>query len=593
MEVEAEGPNGQPGLSRVRALGLIAAAVVVLIGSIALLGWLLGVEEAVALTATVMVVAAGAMIFLARRLKQADTTRREGLVRERAVLDAALDCIVTMDHEGRILDFNPAAERTFGYRREEVVGRLLGETIVPPSLRQRHREGLERYLAGNEPAIIGKRLELTGLRADGTEFPLEVLVARGDVAGRPFFAGYLRDLSEQKRSAEEQASLEDQLRQAQKMDAIGRLAGGIAHDFNNMLTVIGGESELLLAAMEEDDPHRDDVERIRETSERAAALTRQLLAFSRQQAIKPQLIDLNNAVEDVVPMLRRVIGEDVELVTHLEPELAEIHADPGQIDQVILNLAVNARDAMPAGGTLTVETASADVDRDYATRHASIPVDPGSYVVLAITDTGSGMDAETQSRIFEPFFTTKGPTEGTGLGLSTVYGIARQTGGFVWVYSEPEHGATFKVYLPLAKAGQLRPDPAAQEPSAALAPGSETILLVEDSETVRAVVRRILGAQGYDVIEAADADEALAAHDTRRGEIQLLISDIVMPGASGVELSERLLAREPAIRTLFMSGYSESTAGGVAAIPTGAGFIQKPFTPDALAKEVRQILDAD
>jgi two-component system cell cycle sensor histidine kinase/response regulator CckA len=519
-----------------------------------------------------------------------EAERRESRAREKAVLDAALDCIVTMDDRGRIVDFNPAAERTFGFSQDQVVGKLLGETIVPPSLRKRHREGLKRYLEGGDPTIIGKRLELTGMRADGTEFPLEVLVTRADVDGRPFFAGFLRDLSAQRRSEREHERLEGELRQALKMDAIGQLAGGIAHDFNNLLTVIGGESDLLLGAMSEDDPHREQLERVRTAVECASALTRQLLAFSRQQPVQPRPLDLNGAVEGIVPMLRRVIGERIELHTQLGEELGHVRADPSQIDQVILNLTVNARDAMPDGGTLTLETSVADVDDSYATGHVSVPIEPGRYAVLSVCDTGEGIDHETQARIFEPFFTTKGEAEGTGLGLSTVYGIARQNGGFIWVYSEPGHGATFKVYLPRIEGAEGAGE-GPEEGEEALV-GTETVLLVEDSETVRAVVRRILDSQGYGVIEAADGEEALEAYERHADEIELVLSDMVMPGMGGPEMSEELLARDSGLRLVFMSGYSETPAGELPPVPDGAGFIQKPFTPGALGSEIRRILDA-
>ncbi len=380
---------------------------------------------------------------------------------------------------------------------------------------------------------------------------------------------------------EERRSLQEQLIQAQKMEAIGRLAGGVAHDFNNLLTVILGFSDLVLSGTNRDSPTYSQTEQIRAAAERAAALTHQLLAFSRKQVLQPKSLNLNSVVSEVEKMLRRLLGEDIELVTALDKRLAQVMADPTQMEQVIMNLAVNARDAMPEGGKLTIETGNVELSEEYCREH--VGVQPGPYVMLAMSDTGHGMDAETQARIFEPFFTTKDRDKGTGLGLSTVFGIVKQSGGSIYVYSEPGHGTTFRIYLP-------RVDVPAPEAPPAEAPelrGSETVLVVEDDEKVRALVRTVLSARGYTVFEAGNAAEALMFESRYTGPIHLLLTDLVLPQMGGRELSERLLSLHPGLRVLFMSGYSEK------GVPLGApnsAYIQKPFTPEALSRKVRDAL---
>jgi signal transduction histidine kinase len=381
----------------------------------------------------------------------------------------------------------------------------------------------------------------------------------------------------------------EQLFQARKMEAIGLLAGGVAHDFNNLLTVILGRSELLRHRMGSDDPLRRHVDLIEETSERASALTRQLLAFSRRQPFHARLVDLNAVVRAMGPMLGRLIGEDVTLQTTLQAAPAWVRADPSQLEQVVLNLVVNARDAMPRGGRLTLSTRTAEVDAAFVERHPGARM--GRYMVLDVTDTGEGMDAATRSRIFEPFFTTKEPGKGTGLGLATVYGIVKQSEGNIWVRSEPGAGTTFEVYLPAAERGPEEPDLAEREP-ATLPRGSETILLVEDEEAVRELALEVLQGQGYTVLSARHGAEALLTAEQHAGPIQLVLTDVVMPGMSGVELSARLRALRSGMRVLFTSGYAGDRVGHAAHSGTRPELLQKPFSPEALARRVRQVLDA-
>jgi two-component system cell cycle sensor histidine kinase/response regulator CckA len=385
----------------------------------------------------------------------------------------------------------------------------------------------------------------------------------------------------------ESKSLEEQLLQSQKLEAVGRLAGGIAHDFNNLLTVIFGYAELSRDRLQADDPLRRNLDEILRAGNRAAALTRQLLAFSRKQVMQPKVIDLNALIADLERMLARMIGEDIELRTTLQKGLGCVRADPGQMEQVIMNLVVNARDALPAGGKVTIETANIYLDKAYAADHVAVP--PGRYVMLAVSDNGIGMNEETQQHIFEPFFTTKEVGKGTGLGLSTVYGIVKQSEGNIWVYSEPGKGTTVKTYLP-------RVDESADEYQrpAALADlprGNETIILVEDDETVRKLAREVLETCGYRVLEAADATIALLICDQHPEAIHLLLADVVMPEMSGRDVANQLLSQRPQLRVLFMSGYTDDAIVHHGVLDEGMNFIQKPFTPDALAVKVRQALD--
>jgi nitrogen-specific signal transduction histidine kinase len=378
-----------------------------------------------------------------------------------------------------------------------------------------------------------------------------------------------------------QRALEEQFRQAQKMEAVGQLAGGVAHDFNNLLTAILGSADLLLMDLPQEDPRREDLTAIRDAGERAATLTRQLLAFSRRQVLQPRVIGLNQVVAGIGKLLPRIIGEDIQLDLTLAPDLWSVSADPGQIEQVILNLAVNARDAMPDGGRLTIATTNSVLDAVFAARNPM--VQPGSYVRLSVTDTGQGMDEETLARVFEPFFTTKGPGKGTGLGLATVYGIVKQSGGYIFVRSRPAEGATFDVYLPAVP--QSADDHAAGPPPARAGQGSETILLAEDDAAVRSLARRALEQYGYRVLEAVNGREAVDLMRSHRDEIDLLLTDIVMPEMGGRRSAEHILQTRPDLKVLYMSGYAGPDQ------PDGRAMVQKPFTPESLARKVREVLD--
>ncbi len=509
------------------------------------------------------------------------TERREAEESVQKLLSAVEqggDAIFITDPDGAITYVNPAFERVYGFSKKETLGK------TPQILRSGRYDEVfyERFW---KTLLAGKtvRGEIVSRRRDGRLVTVEgsispVLDAEG---GRIGFVCVQNDVSEKK-------LLEEQLRQAQKMEAIGQLAGGVAHDFNNLLTTILGYSDLVLSRISEAHPIREDLEEIRRAGERAASLTRQLLAFSRRQVLEPKVLDLNVLVRDLQKMLRRLIGEDVDLVTALGEAIGPVRADPGQIEQVVLNLAVNARDAMPRGGILTIETADVELDESYALEHA--PVQSGSYVMLAVADTGTGMSAETKSHMFEPFFTTKGKGKGTGLGLATVYGIVKQSGGYIWVYSELGRGTTFKIYLP-------RIDGSAEEAkrrSAAVRParGSETVLLVEDEEAVRALSRSILESYGYRVLEAEGPHAAMEMAQRHETPIQLILTDVVMPDMDGADLVSRLAPLHPEAKVLFMSGYTDDAVVRHGMITEGGHFLQKPFTPASLAAKVREVLDA-
>jgi len=418
-------------------------------------------------------------------------------------------------------------------------------------------------------------------RKNGPPIPVTVSVFPITHGGRITGAAkVVHDLSEVR-------VLESQLRQAVKLEVVGCLAGGVAHDFNNLLTVINGFSEMLLSSLRPDDPSRPLLRQINDAGERAASLTHQLLAFSRKQVLQPQVMDLNKPIRNSEKMLHRLIGEDVRLTCVLDPGLGRVKVDPGQMEQVIMNLAVNARDAMPQGGKLTIETANVELDEGYAESHPEVW--PGRYVLLAVSDTGTGMDEQTKAHIFEPFFTTKEVGKGTGLGLATVHGIVKQSGGQIVVYSEPSHGTTFKIYLPavegLRTAGKSHPG------IAAIAKGAETVLLVEDEKTVRLFTKIVLESCGYTVLEAPHGGEAVRLAENHDGPIHLLATDVVMPEISGRNLAERLSASRPGLKVLFLSGYTDDAVIRHGVLEAGVAFLQKPFSPRALAQKVREVLD--
>jgi PAS domain S-box-containing protein len=414
---------------------------------------------------------------------------------------------------------------------------------------------------------------------DGRIFKVELVAHELDYGGKRVRLVIAQDISERQQ-------LEEQLRQAQKMEAVGRLAGGVAHDFNNLLMVIKGHTELLLGSMAADDPGRRKIEQIDRSADRATSLTRQLLAFSRMQVLQPRSINLNSVIEEMGRLIPRLIGEDIDLSTHTAPDLGTIRADVSQIEQIIMNLAVNARDAMPKGGKLIIETSNVDLDNAYKGSHPIVK--PGRYVLLAVSDTGIGMDTETQAHIFEPFFTTKEQGKGTGLGLSTVYGVVKQSGGFIWVYSEKGKGATFKIYLP--RFDEKAIDMPITPTSAQIMRGTETVLLAEDEQDVREVAREFLESAGYTVILAANGEEALARAGEHSGAIDLLVTDMVMPGISGLELVRRLRRARSDFGVIYMSGYSEQAAVESARVDQSAVVLTKPFSRAAILRTVREIL---
>ena len=517
---------------------------------------------------------------------RAEQALRASEARLKAVLHSALDAHVAMDDTGRVASWNQQAESMFGWAEREVLGQRLADIIVPHAHREAHAAGLRRFLATGEGPILGQRIELTALRRDGAEFPVELAVAPVRVGTSWLFSAFVRDITARREAEEALRVSEVQLRQAQKMEAIGRLAGGVAHDFNNVLTAIFGYVDILREEIPPDSAAQQDLAEVRKASERAASLTKQLLAFSRQQVLEPVVLKPNALVEDFEKMLGRLIGEDVELRLSLAQGAGNVRADPGQLQQVLMNLVVNARDAMPTGGKLIIETANAELSEQYAELHQ--PVVPGGYVMLAVSDTGSGMTPEIRGRIFEPFFTTKEKGKGTGLGLSTVYGIVKQSGGYVWVYSEVGRGTSFKIYLP-------RVDAPAEELQLPRTPdsvvGTETILLAEDDPMLRPLAKGLLEKLGYTVIYAENAATALEAAANHAGPIQLLVADVVMPGASGRELARQLEKTRPQTKVLYVSGYTDDAIVHHGMLEPGLNFLQKPFTPAALARKVREVLD--
>ncbi len=486
------------------------------------------------------------------------------------------------DARGTIIYTNPCEASTHGYRVEELIGKDV-RVLAPRHLW--NPMTTKQLLAMNR----WKR-ESINIKKDGSVFPVQLLSAVAtNLAGHTLgVITTCEDITERKRAEEARAALEEQLRQSQKMEAIGQLAGGVAHDFNNLLTVIQGYTDLILRDLDEKSRLFQDMKEIKKASERAASLTRQLLAFSRKQILQPRVLDLNNLVLNMEKMLRRMIGEDIELVTLLAENLGRVKADPGQIEQVILNLAVNSRDAMPNGGTLTIETAHAELDENYARTH--IGAAPGCYVSLSVSDTGAGMTPEIKEKIFEPFFTTKETGQGTGLGLSTVYGIVKQSGGNISVGSEPDRGTSFKIYLPLIDE-ETNPQNVASSSTQPIH-GTEAILLVEDEETVRKLAVTILQRNGYKVIEAPNGQEAIhLVRSLSPLTIQLMLTDVVMPGMSGRQLAGEIHSLQPGMKVLYMSGYTDSSIVHHGVLDPGTAYIQKPFTPRALALKVREVLD--
>jgi PAS domain S-box-containing protein len=689
--------------------------------------------------------------------RAAEATLREGEQQTRAIVETALDAVIGMNEQGRISDWNQQAEITFGWPREEAIGRSLAATIIPPQHRDAHERGLRHFYATGQGPVLNRRIEITACHRDGHEFPVELSISPVRLGETWVFSAFVRDITQRKsaerrlaaqyaltrvlaepltlqeagrkilqaicesldwelgifwhmdrsanvlrcldvwhapglqvaefvalsrqrtfapgiglpgrvwaarqpawipdvvkdanfprapaaaivglhgafglpvqsgrniygvieffsrniresdkdlldmmaeigikigqfiesqRTEQELQEAQTQLAQAQKMEAVGRLAGGVAHDFNNLLTIISGSCHFLLSALGPAGPLRKEVEEIRQASIRAANLTSQLLAFSRRQVLTLKELNLNDIIHNTEGMLQRLIGEDINLVVALDQDLGHVRVDPAQVEQILMNLVVNARDAMPSGGRLTIETANVELDDTFVRHHARVR--PGPYVMLAVCDNGKGMDKETQAHIFEPFFTTKGQGKGTGLGLAMVYGSVRQNGGSIFVYSEPGQGTTFKVYLPRVREEAAAASVPAPAP-VALPRGTETVLVVEDEPGVRAVILRTLREQGYTVLEARHGLEALHLGTQPLTKIDLLLTDVVMPQVSGREVAENLTRIHPKLRVLYMSGYTDDAVVRHGILVEGNLFLQKPFTPSTLAHKVREVLDA-
>jgi PAS domain S-box-containing protein len=499
-----------------------------------------------------------------------------------AVLDASPNAIVAVDARGRITYLNRQAEVAFGYAPQELLDTPI-ERLLPEGAADRHVIQRDRLIARPVGRPHGIGLDLAGRRKDGTEFPVEISLTPVQLPeGLRFFATVV-DITARK-------AAESQLLEAQKLESIGRLAGGIAHDFNNVLFAIKGYAELLSEDLSPErrgqldaDDARRSVEAISDAATRAATLTAQLLAFSRRQMVRPEVIDLNNAITSVEPMLRRLIGEQVRLVVKPGAGAGRLRADQGQLDQILINLAINARDAMPKGGTLTIVSGNVDLDDAYALKH--LEVVPGPYVYLAVTDTGQGMGPETREHIFEPFFTTKEQGHGTGLGLATTYGIVRQAGGHIWLYSEPGMGSSFKLYFPRvdtpADASQTRHNDLAQ-------PGSGNVMVVEDETSVRELTSVVLRRAGYEVTAVGDGADAMARLDDQPGSFDVLVTDVVMPGMSGIDLAERVINRFPEAGVVLLSGYNAETLDLDRVVRRGALFLSKPVTSGDLLDAVRR-----
>jgi PAS domain S-box-containing protein len=505
-----------------------------------------------------------------------------------AVLNAALDGIVLIDPAGTIRLANPSVQRMFGYSLEDLLGQNV-KILMPAPWREEHDGYLGHYLATDEARIIGIGRQVEGRRRDGSTFPLDLAVSEVRYGDELFFLGTLRDITKR-------LQLEAEVRQSQKMEAIGRLAGGVAHDFNTLLGTIRGYSEMLLGALPRKEALRRPVEQIHRAALRGAQLTRQLLVFSRRQEIQAQAVDLGRLLADVEVMLDRLIGEDIELTRQIEPQLGRVWGDPGELHQIILNLVVNACDAMPHGGSLTLSVRNLEAGREIAVEGGRLP--PGSYALLQVADTGTGMVEEVRKRIFEPFFTTKEPGRGTGLGLSTVHAIVRRSRGGIAVDSTPGSGTTFRVYLPYAAtAARKEPEPAAVEPAEGIPAGagraSGTLLLVEDDDMFRGLLRQVLETQGYKVLAAENPAVALELAAAHGADVRLLLSDMVMPGGNGADLAVKLVDQNPALKVVLMSGYTDDALSSREADLTRAdAFLEKPFATQELLRLIRELLSA-
>ncbi len=511
-----------------------------------------------------------------------DTTTVKRLEIELSMLSHALrnvsESLSVFDLNGNIIFVNDSFIKTYGYEKEELIGQSINKFHPSTNPRQIFKPIIEKTLKENWEG------ELTAKRKSGDVFSIYIRTSPVmDENGKPIvIIGVARDITEKK-------LLEDQLRQSQKMEAIGQLAGGIAHDFNNLLTVIEGYTELLFSSILETEPAYNFTKQIKKASDRATALTRQLLAFSRRQILQPKNIDLNVLVTDMGVLLKRLIGEDIELSTVLNPEIGSIKADRSQMEQVLMNLAVNARDAMPEGGQLIIETSKVSLDAQFEWHHSGLL--KGNYVVLSISDTGVGMDEETKEHVFEPFFTTKEKAKGTGLGLATVYGIVKQSGGHIWVDSQKGKGTTFKIYLPMIKS--RKKSSKTDSPISENKSGTETILVVEDEFMVRELVCDSLKNSGYTILEASNGKEAIEIFNNNSKKIDLILTDVIMPSMSGRKMVEILQEKYPGINALYMSGYTDDAIIKHGVLEPGMAYIQKPFSPKALIQKVQEVLEGE
>jgi PAS domain S-box-containing protein len=482
------------------------------------------------------------------------------------------------DELGRVIDANTQALAMFGYQRGELIGESI-EILLPERFRQSHQAQRSGYVKGAHARPMGVGMELFALRKDGTEFPAEIGLGPLATTEGVLTSSTIVDITARKK-------MEEQLRLSQRMEAIGKLAGGVAHDFNNLLAVILGSAEAALEKLPSEHPVRRKLEVITQAGSSAADLTRQLLAFSRKQIMQPRVINLKEILERTETLLRRLVGENIQFSMSLEPSLGQVKADPGQIERVLMNLAVNARDAMPQGGRLTIEARNVELDDSYHDAHQQVL--PGRYVMISVEDSGCGMNRETRDRIFDPFFTTKELGKGTGLGLATVYGIVKQSGGYIWVYSELHKGTIFKVYL--QRVEQSAEPTKLDTLDATALRGHETILLAEDSRDLRDMAREYLESVGYTVLEAASGKEALQRAKDFEGRIHLLLTDVVMPEMSGPELAGQLRALFPGIKVILTSGYTDVALAPQGVLDPAVAFIQKPYRPKALALKIREVL---
>jgi len=524
-------------------------------------------------------------IDLEERRTRMEKELKDSEARYRALFEGAAEGIFITDRRTKRFKYaNPAICQMLGYTEDELKD-MTAKNIHSDEVLERVDSEFEAYEREGKSMT---QHDMLFLKRDGTILHADVVTTpRISIDGEIYSATFLIDITERKRAEDDKKIMEEQLWQAQKMEAIGRLTGGIAHDFNNMLTTILGNAEMALMETGKEDPMRELIEDIKMAGEKAAILTRQLLAFSRKQIFQSQVFNLNDVVRELDKMLRRLIGEDIELETRLSRDLCRVETDPGQVEQIIMNLAVNARDAMPEGGRLTIETACVELDEEYAGSH--FPVIPGQYVMISVSDTGDGISKEIQTQIFEPFFTTKEKGKGTGLGLSIVYGIVKQSNGYIWVYSEPGKGATFKIYFPRVRKtvkGLEKPDKGPQESFN----GTETIMVVEDDAMIMKMIVKTLNNSGYPVLRAGDGNEALRVSDEHEGPIHLVLTDVIMPGMGGRELANRLKEIRPDTKILYMSGYTDNAIVHHGVLEKGLSFIQKPFTSQGLRKKIREVL---